>query len=360
MPSDWDINIAGQPGEPGGPPGATGPAGPTGATGATGATGPQGPVGNTGPQGPAGATGATGATGPQGPPGPTAGLPTGGSTGQVLTKNSTTDYDTIWATPASGTSGIPNCGRLSFVSTTSLRFSPYKGDQIKINGTIYQIPAAGITISNGPTFINGVGGSNLAANTLYYVYLFNNAGTLTADFSTTGHATSSTTGNVGIEVKSGDDTRSLIGLIRTVSGAPGAFADDTTNRLTRSWFNRRSIAIAPGSISHNMTTINTWINLTGGAFTWVQFADDGMQFSLSCTVLASGAAMTVYSTLFIDSAQAGPSPSVTIAASGYNANLSYPFSGEFTEGYHTGNAVGQTNASQANYTGQMTARLVAS
>ena len=71
--------------------------GETGATGATGAQGPQGETGATGatgPQGPQGPQGATGATGPQGPAG--VGVPTGGSTGDVLRKNSSTNYDTYW------------------------------------------------------------------------------------------------------------------------------------------------------------------------------------------------------------------------------------------------------------------------
>jgi hypothetical protein len=54
----------------------------------------KGDVGNTGPTG---ATGATGATGPTGP-----GVPTGGSVGQVLAKNSGTDYDTHWISAGSG------------------------------------------------------------------------------------------------------------------------------------------------------------------------------------------------------------------------------------------------------------------
>ena len=56
-----------------------------------GPTGPQGPVG---PQGP---IGETGPTGPQGPKGDTGeGIPNGGTYGQVLMKNSDTDYDVIW------------------------------------------------------------------------------------------------------------------------------------------------------------------------------------------------------------------------------------------------------------------------
>src|SRR2546421_2121147 len=41
--------------------------------------------------------------------------------------------------------GVPfNCGRLSYVSATALKFVPYNGDLIKINGGIYRIPPAGI------------------------------------------------------------------------------------------------------------------------------------------------------------------------------------------------------------------------
>jgi Collagen triple helix repeat (20 copies) len=102
-----------------GPPGVkgdTGSTGPTGATGATGSQGPPGPEGDPGPTGPAGADstvpgpqgpagpqgiqgpqgipGTTGATGDTGPAGP--GVAAGGTTGQVLAKNSVTDYDTEW------------------------------------------------------------------------------------------------------------------------------------------------------------------------------------------------------------------------------------------------------------------------
>jgi hypothetical protein len=54
--------------------------------------------------------GDTGATGPQGPTGATgAGVATGGTTGQVLTKLSSTNYDTGWTTPVVYPgAGIPN------------------------------------------------------------------------------------------------------------------------------------------------------------------------------------------------------------------------------------------------------------
>ena len=57
-------------------------------------TGPRGPVGATGADGP------EGPAGPQGDPGP--GVPTGGTAGQVLTKDSGTDFDTSWQDPTGG------------------------------------------------------------------------------------------------------------------------------------------------------------------------------------------------------------------------------------------------------------------
>lgn len=58
-----------------------------------GAQGPQGEKGDTGLQGPTGEKGDKGDTGPAGP-----GIATGGTAGQYLVKNSTTNYDTKWAT----------------------------------------------------------------------------------------------------------------------------------------------------------------------------------------------------------------------------------------------------------------------
>lgn len=60
--------------------------------------------GTDGAQGPKGATGDPGKDGATGPAGP--GVPTGGTAGQVLTKKSSTNYDTQWSTPASSGGGV--------------------------------------------------------------------------------------------------------------------------------------------------------------------------------------------------------------------------------------------------------------
>jgi hypothetical protein len=84
-----------------------GPQGPQGATGAPGATGP---AGATGPQGPQGLQGAAGPAGPAGTNGQ--GVPAGGLVGQVLTKNSSSNFDATWQTPAAG-GGTGGAGTLA-------------------------------------------------------------------------------------------------------------------------------------------------------------------------------------------------------------------------------------------------------
>jgi hypothetical protein len=135
--------------------------------------------------------------------------------------------------------GGPNGGLLRFVNSTTLSYLPYNGNQLKINGTWRTIPDSGIVgLSNTGVFLNGTAGQNLAASTVYYVYAFMNGAVMTADFSTTGHSTSLAAGNAGIEIKTGDNTRSLIGMVW--AGAGAVFADDLKNRLVRSWHNRKA------------------------------------------------------------------------------------------------------------------------
>ena len=94
-------------------PGPAGPQGPKGDPGAASTVpGPQGPKGDTGNTGATGAVGAAGAAGATGATGP--GVPVGGATGQALVKKTAADFDTQWATPASGASS-----ELDYVQTVT-------------------------------------------------------------------------------------------------------------------------------------------------------------------------------------------------------------------------------------------------
>jgi hypothetical protein len=87
----------------------------------------------------------------------------GGDTGVTPAQN---DNSTKLATTAWG-NGIAAHGqcRLGATTSTSLTLNQYNGCNIIINGTVQQIPAVGVTISN----------AGLVAQAVYYVYAFMNA-----------------------------------------------------------------------------------------------------------------------------------------------------------------------------------------
>lgn len=128
-----------------------------------------------------------------------------------------------------------NC-RLAFISTTQIALQRCRGANLPLvtNGVWRdrQIPSAGVTLGNG----------GLAANTTYYVYAFWNGSAIALEASTTGHAEDADT---GIECKSGDSTRLLVGLIRTEAGS--TFQDSDSVRYVLSYFCRR---VLRGSTEH--------------------------------------------------------------------------------------------------------------
>lgn len=113
--------------------------------------------------------------------------------------------------------------RFTYVSTTQVKLAPYNGCNLNINGNVEQIPAAGVTLSN----------SGLSSNTVYYIYAYMNSGTMTLEASATGH----TTANEGIEVKTGDASRTLVGMVWT--NGSSQFEDSASRIGVLSFFNRR-------------------------------------------------------------------------------------------------------------------------
>jgi Collagen triple helix repeat (20 copies) len=172
--------------------------GPTGATGPQGEQGIQGIQGNQGIQGP---IGLTGNTGPQGP------------IGEVAT------IDLVHA-------AMPGQCRLVYVSTTSIRLDPCDGSSLLINGVIRRIPNAGSTYNSPGT---------LSASTRYYVYAYWDGSAVQLELSTLGYGLS---GTYNIRTKSGDTSRTLVGMIQTDSPA-APFVETVRYNGVASWFNRR-------------------------------------------------------------------------------------------------------------------------
>lgn len=154
--------------------------------------------------------------------------------------------------------------RLSVVDATHLKLSRYGGSNLIINGVPQQIPAGGVTVTN----------TGLAVYTVYYVYAYMNAGAMALEFATTGH----TAGPDGVEVKAGDVTRTLVGMICTIPGGT-TFSDTISMRLCLNWFNRRGIACYtnPGSALNFSSTAMAEIStaLRGYFLTWGDEATTG-------------------------------------------------------------------------------------
>lgn len=183
------------------------------------------------------------------------------------------DLENVLASKAPLSKLGAGCGRYSYVSPTLTTFACYNGNQIKINGTWYNIPTAGVSAGNTSVFVDGSVG-NLAVNTTYLVTLFNNAGTPTIDFKTTvTHAADTTAGNEGVEIY--DSAHSVIGLIHTNGLAQ--FQDDAANRLVISWFNRRDRPLMGATTNGATTTATaTWVELTTASrVNLVQWAEEG-------------------------------------------------------------------------------------
>jgi hypothetical protein len=141
--------------------GVPGPAGPTGPTGPTGAQGPKGDTGDTGPKGDKGDTGDTGPTGPKGDKGDTGdtgpagpGLPAGGEDGQIIVKDGTVDYATIWTDNSAET--------LTVRATNKTGSTLNKGAVVRINGAQGQRPTIALAQGNSGASADGVIGILLA------------------------------------------------------------------------------------------------------------------------------------------------------------------------------------------------------
>jgi len=257
-------------------PGATGATGLSGAQGSTGATGVTGGQGATGSTGVTGGQGATGATGSQGATGPTGTLGATGATGLT---------GAVGATGAAGPSFA--CGRLIYVNSTTIRFIPYNGNVVRINGSVYQIPAAGISAGISGVTVNGTAGQTLANNTTYLVSV-SSAGILkyweAIAAGWYSHGPDTTTGNIGTEViwNSGgtvpqpNDT--VVGMVY-VSG--NAFVDSGANMIgLLSWFNRRKKICVQG-IGNVNTTSPSIVSLSSNLIYILCWGDETVDVSLN-------------------------------------------------------------------------------
>lgn len=210
-------------------------------------------------------------------------------------------------------------------SGANLVLSRYQGNLLTINGVAQTIPAAGVSLAPGVA----------VANTLYYIYAYMSTGVMTLEFSTTGHSTDATT---GVEIKTGDATRTLVGMARPTAGP--VWVDSATQRFVISWFNRRRVNMylqSSGALSTALGTPQSLLSLT-----FLAWNDENLLFGTNGTQSNNTINSVNGNSLGVDSTSAAfvPSNRQAFAANAAMAAVASYSLGALSEGFHTVNALG--------------------
>jgi hypothetical protein len=274
------------------------------------------------------------------------------------------NFSELYGAALAAGGGVPQEGRLAYVGPTVLRFAPANGNKIKINATVMTIPNAGIVgLGNTGVRVNNVPGSSLAADTTYWVFAENVAGTVTGHFWTVAgglasphHRPSQTAGNEGVETwYNGTELAqfTLIGICRT--NASSQFQDSTAVRGVLSWFNRR-IRIAQGQFSiDRYTTSTVFVEINP------EIAIGFLMWGESATLITSSGASfnsgvgSGFGAIFVDGVQLAGITYATSAGAGYGAPLAIAAAlgglDAAVEGYHSATLYGKTFSGTQTYVG---------
>lgn len=236
---------------------------------------------------------------------------------------------------------LPLSGRLEFSSGTLLKFNPYNGRYLPVKtGGVWQlrdIGSGGISSGNpttGSNFVNGVGSQALVANTTYLVTVFDNSGTLTFDFLTT--LTHAKDGTTGVEIKNGDDTRTVVGLIRT--NATPNFADGNALMGIVSWYNRMNKTIVNPFTANRTTTSGTFTEVnTEIRANFVCWGDEAVALAISGSSNVDTSGVLIHTSMAIDSTSAAEEASTRFyqpPAPSADAGLGITRNKVLSEGFH--------------------------
>lgn len=227
----------------------------------------------------------------------------------------------------------PGQCRLKVDSTSQISLNRYNGSFIPLkigsNWEAKLIPSGGTTMSN----------SGLTAATKYFIYAFDNAGTLTLEGSTTAHAKDSTT---GVEIKSGDASRTLVGMVYMGAGSPGTFVDSATRRLLLNWFNRRELDLV-NTFSADRTTTGTSLGEVNSEIQveFLSWDDEATLLGIAGTHQQSNAGQAVSTAVGIDSTSVSSQGTAYTAPSGNSRGpLSLWLATTLSEGRHFATLLG--------------------
>ncbi|WOF75307.1 hypothetical protein QMT40_002978 [Parvibaculaceae bacterium PLY_AMNH_Bact1] len=201
----------------------------------------------------------------------------------------------------------------------NLRLNPYNGNLLTIDGAAYTIPAAGVALA----------ATGLTIDTDHYIYAYMNSSTMTLEASTTAHATDATT---GVEIKTGDSTRTLVGLARPIAGP--AWVDSETQRFVRSWFNRKASHCLNAFTTARSTTATSWSEVhTEIRCEFLAWSDEVVAGNLNSYAFVNGSNM-VYHGISFDGGDVETGASASLFGSTGGAIGGAVSKSGLSEGYH--------------------------
>lgn len=220
-------------------------------------------------------------------------------------------------------------GQCRLVKTgANLFLSTYQGNRLTINGINQVIPAS---LTLAPT--------SLTPDTNYYIYAYMNAGTMTLEASATTHATDTAT---GVEIKSGDATRTLVGFARVITGP--AWQDSSSQKFVLSWFNRQPLNMSAAFTAGRSITSASYAELNSEIrnefLTW---AGEVVSSHLDGQVSNASNNGSCFTSIAFD----GSSQEAMSGGQSYAATAAFPvacsaMSNSLSEGYHYATVVGST------------------
>ncbi len=212
------------------------------------------------------------------------------------------------------------------VSSSILRLLPYKGNKITIADANYRIPNAGVDLAAGGLAIN--------TDLNVYVSVLTPAtalvpAVLQLEANTTAHSQDATT---GMEIKTGDRTRTLVGKVRLTTGP--VFVDSLTQRFVLPWANRRPVTLnAPLTSSVGYSSSTTGEVTSALRCEFLVWAGGSIQSTINGKLTHSLSAVAD-SWIGFDGVQVDSFNGISIA-SGSAALLALTLTVAPTEGYHS-------------------------
>jgi hypothetical protein len=225
-------------------------------------------------------------------------------------------------------------------SGANLVLQRFNGQWLVIDDKVYSIPAAGVAL----------GATGLTPGSTYYIYAYMSGATMTLEASATVPATDTDT---GVRIKTGDATRTLVGMARPITGP--AWQDTAAQRFVVSWFNRRDIATASFFTVGRSTASGAFIELnTEIRNEFLAWADTALSFTAGGAISNNTAAAQTATALAIDGAVALEGGSNAANPTGINNQLlPVHAAANLTaiEGYHYVTLVGTVSGGTGTWAG---------